>query len=480
MDVLSRAGYQVQVCGFAAPLWSRIVEEPPALVFLQAAEGDQDPSLNFWGEAKRPAGVRLICVLERPGPASLDWVFKAGADDFLYLPAQPQEILGRVRCCLARSTDPSQPAGTSNSAPAAGDDRLGLEAVLERGKREWESVVDAVAEMVILTDMEHRIVRCNRATIEAFQMTFAALLGQSIERLLPGELVEEITAVSPELVEFRTPDLPGVYSAVCYPSVEDGKQRGFVFLLQDVTEAKRLEQMKSDFINRASHELRSPLTTALLSLRLIEQGGTDEELREYWGILRSELERQRILVERLLTVGRLETGNLKLNPETLQVRDVLDEALQVVASLAISRQINFVIDFSTDLMDVFADLQGLQQVFINLLTNAVKYSHPGGIVSITAQNSGEGVSVEVRDEGIGIPADELPRLFTRFFRASNATRNEIQGTGIGLFIVKSLLEEMNGTISVSSELDRGTKFEIWLPSPGAALKESVPPASLFS
>jgi signal transduction histidine kinase len=232
----------------------------------------------------------------------------------------------------------------------------------------------------------------------------------------------------------------------------------------DISGRARLEKMKSDFINRASHELRTPLTGALLMCDLIDESSNEDERQEYWGHLRNELGRQRALVDRLLTVGRLETGSLKLNPEPLDLGLILKEAADTVYPLAKTSGIEIIQELETGLGPVVGDKGGLEQVFTNLVNNAVKFSQPGTTVLIHAETLHEGIQVTVEDHGVGIPAEDLPHLFEGFFRARNAVEKSIPGSGVGLYIVHSIIEELGGTVEVESQLNTGTRFKIWLPA----------------
>ncbi len=236
-----------------------------------------------------------------------------------------------------------------------------------------------------------------------------------------------------------------------------------VAIVRNVSERARLEQMKSDFIHRAAHDLRTPLTTALLAASIIQEGGTPEELEQYWKILRTELGRQRELIEELLTMGRLESGSFQLSMVPVEVAPLLQEAVESVKPLAEKRGVTFTSRVAADLPPVTADKNGLKQVFVNLLDNAVKFSPPGQTVELSAACHDDGAAVAVRDHGMGVPAEELPKLFDRFYRASNAVRNEVQGTGVGLFIAKAVVDQLKGRISVDSRLDEGTTFEVRLP-----------------
>jgi len=234
-------------------------------------------------------------------------------------------------------------------------------------------------------------------------------------------------------------------------------------MVRNISERVHLEQMKSDFINRAAHDLRTPLTAAILMVDLIREGGTEEELAEYWRVLQMELDRQRALVEELLTVGRLETGSFQIQPQPMNLATVLREAGEAVMTAAIDRHVILDVNLPIEQPVVMGDRSGLRQVFINLLDNAVKFSYEGQKVEMTTEQKGGGIWVEVKDHGMGIPEDDIDDLFSRFFRARNAIEGEVPGTGIGLYIVRSIIERLNGKIEVHSKLNEGTTMRVWLP-----------------
>jgi signal transduction histidine kinase len=295
-------------------------------------------------------------------------------------------------------------------------------------------------------------------------------VGQQLETWLPPQARPLFHRALAQAVESQQPQA-FEYAVTATGQPEQNYEARLVFsgpdevllIIRDVSERARLEQMKSDFIHRAAHDLRTPLTTATLAASIIQEGGTPEELEQYWKILRNELGRQRELIEELLTLGRLESGTFQLTSAALEVGPVLLEALDRVRPLAEKRRVRLVSTITPDLPRVVGDKNGLAQVFINLLDNAIKFSPPETTVELEAAARADGVSVRVHDQGMGIPPADLPHLFTRFFRADNAIRNEIQGTGVGLFITKAIVDQLNGRISIESQLDNGTTFEVWLP-----------------
>ena len=257
---------------------------------------------------------------------------------------------------------------------------------------------------------------------------------------------------------FSLPNHEQTFEARLHPISADEA----LIIVRDITEQARLDQMKSDFINRASHELRTPLTAAIMMAELLQQGGTKEETEEYWRVMMGELNRQKDLINQLLLAGRLESGRMKLDAVPLDLMAVLNESIQGVKVIASKRNIAVDIHAEEDSYLALGDKSGLSQVFINLINNAVKFSPEGKAVDVTITRGTEYVSIAIEDHGLGIPPEALPHLFERFYRAKNVTVAEIPGSGVGLYIVKSIVDELGGSISVESEINHGAKFTVRL------------------
>jgi signal transduction histidine kinase len=195
----------------------------------------------------------------------------------------------------------------------------------------------------------------------------------------------------------------------------------------------------------------------------LQHGGTQEEMSEYWRTLMSELNRQKNLINDLLLAGRLEGGRMNLEAVPMDLIPILEESVQAVKAIASTRNISITLKIEQTPFMVFGDAGGLSQVFINLINNAVKFSPEGKTVEVVAaKGDNNEASISIIDHGLGIPLESIPHLFERFYRASNVTVAEIPGTGIGLYIVKSIVDELGGKIEVQSELNQGTTFIVHL------------------
>lgn len=238
-------------------------------------------------------------------------------------------------------------------------------------------------------------------------------------------------------------------------------------LIRDVSEQIRLEEMKSDFINKATHELRTPIATMLLMINLIEDAESQAKKDEYWQILKGELSREKLLIDDLLTAGRLESQQQKFNLKNIDfaevIRDITSKAQIQANEKNISLRLTMHGGRSGSDWIIESDEGALNQIFVNLISNAIKFTNEQGKVNIDVNLDGQFIVIKIRDNGIGIPADDLPFLFSRFFRGRNALNQEIQGTGIGLFIVKTMVEKLAGVITVESQINAGTTFKVKLP-----------------
>ena len=237
---------------------------------------------------------------------------------------------------------------------------------------------------------------------------------------------------------------------------------------QAVQLLRELDQAKADFIATVSHELRTPLTSISGYLEMLqdgEGGALPEQAVAMLGIIDRNATRLRNLIEDLLTQSRIDAGRLRLELARVQLRPLLQSVLGAMAPLASASDVKLELSSSQDDLSVQADPQQLEQVFTNLVSNALKFTPPGGsvLVMLTPAED-DGVLIEVRDTGMGIPPDEYPNLFTRFFRASNAAEAALPGTGLGLAIVQEIVHRHGGAVDIDSELGAGTTVTVWLPA----------------
>jgi two-component system phosphate regulon sensor histidine kinase PhoR len=245
---------------------------------------------------------------------------------------------------------------------------------------------------------------------------------------------------------------------------------GFVLVFHDITELKKLETMRRDFVANVSHELRTPLTAIRGYAETLLAGALSDRdrSRQFLAVIDRHSERLSRLIDDLLTLSDLELGKTALKREAVQVEGLVDEVFEVVGEKADRGKVTLVKAIPSDLPLLLGDADRLQQVLINLTDNAVKYTPAGGRVTIGARQTENGsaplVEVEVADSGIGIPAEDLPRLTERFYRVDKARSRELGGTGLGLAIVKHLVQLHGGKLQITSEPNVGTTVRFAVPA----------------
>jgi signal transduction histidine kinase/DNA-binding response OmpR family regulator len=246
----------------------------------------------------------------------------------------------------------------------------------------------------------------------------------------------------------------------------DAEEPAVVVAVHDASHLKALDRMKSRFVSNVSHELRTPITTIKLYTALMEQA-PPEKLKEYVQTLKQEADRQARLIEDILQISRIDTGRLELKPRPDSLNQLAEIAIISHRALAQQRGVTMEYHPAEPELTALVDPDQVAQVLINLVTNAIQYTPEGGTVVVsTGREKAEGrdwAIVTVTDTGIGIPAEELPHIFERFFRGEKPRLMQVSGTGLGLAIAREIVELHGGQVTVESQVDVGSTFTVWLP-----------------
>jgi signal transduction histidine kinase len=238
---------------------------------------------------------------------------------------------------------------------------------------------------------------------------------------------------------------------------------GLITVMEDISEIKRLSQLKSEFVSTVSHDLRSPLSAVQGFLSVLDQAGPlNEEQREFVDIAQGEIVRLFKLTEDLLHLGRLDSG-IELEMERCDLSTIVEKAVSEWQMRAQEHQHTLSVDLPPAAVYVHGSPRLLRQVLDNLLSNAVKYSLVGGQIVVQLTQAGREAVLQVTDLGIGIASQDQPHVFDRFYRVKNEHTEEIEGTGLGLAIVRSVAERHGGRVWVESELGQGTTIGVALP-----------------
>ena len=343
---------------------------------------------------------------------------------------------------------------------------------LENSRKRMQAFLDAVPDLFFRVHIGGKILDFKAVEEQKLFMQPGIFVGRTLQEILPKEIASGALQHAGSAIETQTPQLftyelniDGASYSYEARIVASGDEEAII-VAHDITEHARLEQMKTDFINRASHELRTPLTTSLLMVELLNDflsQKSDEENAEYWKILKSQLDRQRELLEDLLVFGRIENEHYQAEEIEINLLKLLQDTITNITPQFNAKQIDFQFTPPDNLPAITANPELLRRSFTNLLSNAVKFSSHGGEVGITTEIAGKYIRLDVWDHGIGIPAQDLPLVTGRFFRASNAIKNEVQGSGIGLHMVKKIIEDMGGIFKITSVENEGTTVSLYLP-----------------
>jgi DNA-binding response OmpR family regulator len=247
----------------------------------------------------------------------------------------------------------------------------------------------------------------------------------------------------------------------------EGRDLGRLHAFRDVTRERELDRMKDEFVSLVSHELRTPLTSIKGYVDLLidgDAGDVTEEQKEFLEIVKNNSDRLVLLVNDLLDVSRIEAGRVNLRVQPVDLAGSIEEVATSLRPLMEHKRQSLKLEVPADLPQVRADRDRVVQIMTNLLSNAHKYTLEGGAVTVRAQAGENEVQVEVSDTGVGMTADERHKLFTKFFRAQNPATQNVSGTGLGLNIVKSLVEKQGGRIWVTSEPMKGSTFIFTIPT----------------
>ncbi|WP_066063581.1 two-component system histidine kinase PnpS [Neobacillus soli] len=240
--------------------------------------------------------------------------------------------------------------------------------------------------------------------------------------------------------------------------------KGVLLVFHDITELKKLEQMRKDFVANVSHELKTPVTSIKGFTETLMDGAMNdkETLDAFLSIILKESDRLQSLIQDLLELSKIEQQGFKLTIQEVDLRSVLEEVITIVSGKSQQKNILLELYCKKEQVIIKGDIDRLKQVFINLIGNAITYTPTDGNVKIILLEHNEKVRIHVKDSGVGIEKEEIPRIFERFYRVDRARDRNSGGTGLGLAIVKHLVEAHHGNISVRSKLGEGSDFIIEL------------------
>lgn len=357
------------------------------------------------------------------------------------------------------------------------------------------AITKSIGEGLIVTDHRYKVILANQAACEILGCTRKDLLHKSWlqvvkiydanHKLMTREQTAFVMAqrqgkrvqIAHEYyTRFDGSEVP--VSVTAAPVKLKGRNIGAVAVFRDITREKEVEKAKDEFVAVASHQLRTPLSIIKWYLQILAEpqtGPLNPKQKEYLGEIEAGSQRMIELVNSLLNVAQIETGKLGIEAESIQPRQIASEVLKDLQPTIRSKNLRMLRTYARELPSMRSDPKLIRSILQNLLTNAVKYTPANGTIRLKMESKPAGTNlngkiikrpslcIRIADTGLGIPLRQQARIFTKLFRADNVNREEVTGTGLGLYITYSVVKRLGGTISFTSEPNRGTTFYVSVP-----------------
>lgn len=357
-----------------------------------------------------------------------------------------------------------------------------------------EAILKGMGEGLIAIDDQRRIVVINKVAAELLELGDEATINKEpIKESYPlyslgGKKDTKITdAKHPSIIALKTGEqVEDVYGFLTSTGVKkqiniaaspfkvDGKVVGVVTIFRDVTKEKEVDRMKTEFISLASHQLRTPLSAIKWFIEMLVNGDAGKlkpEQLDFAKNVADSTERMIALVNSLLNISRIESGRIMVVPQPTDLRELVGGITNDLKAKTEEKQQTLIISVHDSLPKISLDPRLISQVYLNLMTNAIKYTQKGGEISVFISKKDDKVISQITDNGYGIPKEQQDRLFQKFFRASNAVKVETDGTGLGLYLIKAIVESSGGEIWFESEEGKGSTFWFSIPLSGMKPKE---------
>jgi two-component system phosphate regulon sensor histidine kinase PhoR len=344
-----------------------------------------------------------------------------------------------------------------------------FDAISDR-ERKLDAILSSMSDGVLAVNMQRKVILANRAVADMFNVDELSIIGknqfEATRNTNLSKLLDD-TIDSGESIVREMRVRPGSERTIAVTSSpltnQDRTPLGAVAVLRDVTDLRHLEQMRQEFVANVSHELRTPLTSIKGFVETLLAGNLDDRAltERFLKIISGETDRMIALINDLLDLSRIESGKQPLKLGPVDIKEIFDDTIMILQSNADAKNMT-VQNLIYDPVIVEGDEKLLKQVAINLVDNAIKYTPEGGTVTVEAIKSPDEVEIIVSDNGVGIPAQHLDRVFERFYRVDKGRARNMGGTGLGLAIVKHIVDKHKGSICAESRVGKGTKMRLTL------------------
>jgi two-component system phosphate regulon sensor histidine kinase PhoR len=348
-------------------------------------------------------------------------------------------------------------------------------------KSRLKTIINCMANGVMVTNRNLELVLYNPALMRLLEISENVDNPIPVSRIINNEsllaTLKQIQSDESSRDKFVSQEITvgkSILRAISAPALgPDNGIVGTVTVLEDVTAFKQLDEMKSDFVNMVAHELRSPLVSIRQQNSVLLEGLAGPLQEKQSALLSKGIKKTDQLlglINDLLDIAKIEAGKAVQHQVPMDIGKVIEDTVSLMEPRAAEQGITLTYSCH-DLKPVQADPKGIEEIFNNLITNAISYSPGGGRVEISARGMGDYMEIKIEDSGVGIAPEELPKIFDKFYRVKHPKTRQVVGTGLGLAIVKGIVEAHHGSIDVESVPDKGTTFRILLPIRGEGIIE---------
>jgi len=343
---------------------------------------------------------------------------------------------------------------------------------LNQERAKLDAVFLSMFEGIMVTDEKSRILLINPSLAKIFLINSPAEGKRPLEIIrntavqdVVDSVINDRRRILGEEVTINQPE-EKTLKVNAAPIIRQDKLEGAILVFHDISELRKLEKVRQDFVANVSHELRTPVSSIKGYAETLLDWAIDDKknVREYVDIIHQNSDRLIRLIDDLLNLSKIESGKMPMVLLPVDMAVVLARSVTVLEKLRLEKAISLRVDAAQDLPKALADEQRLSQVLVNLLDNAIKYTPHGGAITVSISLEDKFIQVSISDTGIGIPAQDLPRIFERFYRVDKARSRELGGTGLGLSIVRHIIQAHSGQVWVQSELGRGSTFSFTVPA----------------
>ncbi|WP_408625493.1 two-component system histidine kinase PnpS [Crassaminicella thermophila] len=337
-----------------------------------------------------------------------------------------------------------------------------------------QSTLASMNEALFAIDKSYKIMLINPVARSLFNIQDEDVYGKHILEVIRNNKLHDVLEDILEnknigereiTIDYPETKILKIYTNFIRLDMDPNRIIGVMALIQDITEMRKLEKMRTEFVANVSHELKTPLTSISGFIETLKSGAIDNEKvrNRFLDIIDIETERLTRLIDDLLTLSSIENHKFATKKEEININEIINETNVMAEALAKQKQITYNTELESNLPSIYGNRDWFKQMILNLVENAIKYTQEQGQVKLFVYERYNNIFIVVKDNGIGIPKEDIPRLFERFYRVDKARSRKIGGTGLGLAIVKHIVLSFNGEIKVNSQLGKGSEFIVRIP-----------------